>query len=347
MPTTSINWDQVSTHVGDKMVPRVRNNVMNANPMWYRLKDRQESFTGGRKIVYPLAFEVEGGGGQFWSGNDRIDIRHRNPITAAEYYAINYALAITVLQEEEDTVQGAEQVMPLVATKMKLANRTAVSALGGSDGIFSAGTNPKAISGLEVALPDNPDTLHTYGGIQCSSTVNPWWRPQVDRKAYVTGTGGGANFIQAANWGPFDNAWAQIAFNSDGLAPTLGLVNWGVFNDISQACTKMDSSYRPQQDTNMRKAGFINITYKNCTIIVDVNVPRNSTTKKEKAYLLNETSYNLVVHEARNFSFMGWRQALDQFLRVAYILWRGQLCFSERRCNLKFTDIDTTATSPA
>jgi len=344
MPTTSINWDQVSTHVQDKMIPRVRNNVFNANVAWYRMKDRVEKYSGGRKIVYPLAFEPEGGGGTYWQGADRIDTRHRNPITAAEYYAINAVVPITVLQEEEDMVRGPEMVMPLVASKMKLANRTAVSLLGGSDGLFSAGTNPKALAGLELALPDSPSTLHTYGGIQCSSSVNPWWRPQADATAYTTGTAG--NFVQNANWAPFDKAWANIGLNSDGLAPTLVLLNWGAFNDVSAACTKLDSSFRPQQDTNLRKAGFINITYKNATIVVDPNVPRNSSTKKEKAYFLHEPSFNLVVHEARDFSFMPWRQAFDQFLKVAYILWRGQLCFSERRCNLKMTDIDTTATSP-
>ncbi len=344
MPTTSINWDQVSTHVQDKMIPRVRNNVFNSNVAWYRMKDRVEKYSGGRKIVYPLAFEPEGGGGTYWQGADRIDTRHRNPITAAEYYAINAVVPITVLQEEEDMVRGPEMVMPLVASKMKLANRTAVSLLGGSDGLFSAGANPKALAGLELALPDAPSTLHTYGGIQCSSSVNPWWRPQVDTTAYTTGTAG--NFVQNANWAPFDKAWANIGLNSDGLAPTLVLMNWGGFNDVSGACTKLDSSFRPQQDTNLRKAGFINITYKNATIVVDPNVPRNSSTKKEKAYFLHEPSFNLVVHEARDFSFMPWRQAFDQFLKVAYILWRGQLCFSERRCNLKMTDIDTTATSP-
>lgn len=343
MPVTSINWDQVSTHVQDKIVPRVRNNVFNANVAWYRMKDRIEHFSGGRKIVYPLAFEPEGGGGQYWAGADRIDTRHRNPITAAEYYAINAVVPITILQEEEDMVRGPEQVMPLVASKMKLANRTAVSLLGGSQGLFSDGANPKALLGLEKALPDSPGTLHTYGGIQTSSSVNTWWQPQVDTTSYITGTGVGANFVQATNWSPLDRAWAKIGLNSDGLSPTLVLCNWGVFNDISQACTKLDSSFRPQQDTNLRKAGFINITYKNAAIVVDPNVYRSGYT--EKVYVLNESSFNLVVHEARDFSFVPWREALDQFVRVAYILWRGQLCFSERRCNLKITNVDTTATS--
>jgi len=346
MPSTTINWDQVSTHVTDKMIPRVRNNVFASNVAWYRMKDKVEHYSGGRKIVYPLAFEAEGGGGQYWSGADRIDIRHRNPITAAEYYAINAVVPITVLQEEEDMVRGQEMVMPLVASKMKLANRTAVSLLGGSDGLFSAGTNPKALAGLEAALPDNPSSSHTYGGITCSSTVNPWWRSQIDATDYNTGVAGTGNWVQGNNWRPFDQAWGTIGLNSDGLSPTLVLLNWGAFNDVSAACTKLDSSFRPQQDTNLRKAGFINITYKNAVIVVDPSVPRNSSTKIEKAYFLNETSFNLVVHESRDFSFVPWRLALDQFVRVAYILWRGQLCFSERRCNLKMTDIDTTLTMP-
>ena len=37
--------------------------------------------------------------------------------------------------------------------------------------LFSAGANPKALLGLEAALPDAPGTSHTYGGITSSSTV--------------------------------------------------------------------------------------------------------------------------------------------------------------------------------
>lgn len=343
MPSTTVNWDNVSTHVQDYIMPRVRNNVFQANPTYFRMKDRVEKYAGGRKIVYPLAFEPEGGGGQWWNSNDKIDTRHRAPFTAAEYYAVNGVVPITILQEEEDMIRGPEQVMSLVANKMKLANRTAISLLGSSGGLFSDGTNTKALAGLEKALPDSPSTLHTYGGIPASSTQNTWWLPQVDTTAYTTGPGG--NFVQANNWGPFDKAWQSIAQNSDGLSPTLLLLNWGAFNDVSAACTKLDSSFRPQQDTNMRKAGFINITYKNATIVVDVNVPRNNSTKVEKAYALNEESFNLVVHELRDLDFVPWREPVDQFLRVAYILWRGQLCFSERRCNLKWTNITTTATS--
>jgi hypothetical protein len=344
MPSTTINWDNVSTHVQDYIMPRVRNNVFKANVAWYRMKDRVEHYAGGRKIVYPLAFEPEGGGGTWWNSNDKMDTRHRAPFTAAEYYAVNGVVPVTILQEEEDMVRGPEQVMSLVASKMKLANRTAISLLGGSSGLFSDGTNTKALAGLEKALPDVPATLHTYGGIPASSTQNTWWLPLADATAYTTGVAG--NFVQGANWAPFDKAWANIGLNSDGMSPSLVLLNWGAFNDVSAACTKLDSSFRPQQDTDLRKAGFVNITYKNAVVVVDPNVPRNESTKVEKAYFLTEESFNLVVHELRDLDFVPWREPVDQFLRVAYILWRGQLCFSERRCNLKMTNITTTATSP-
>lgn len=343
MPVTTINWDQVSTHVQDKIIPRVRLNVFKSNAAWYRMQNRVEHYAGGRKIVAPLAFEPEGGGGQYWAGADKIDIRHRNPITAAEYYAINAVVPIVVLMEEEDIVRGPEQVMPLVTSKMKLANRTTIDLVGGSRGLFSAGTDPKALAGLELMIPDAPGTLHTYGGISTSSTVNTWWQPQVDATAYVTGPG--ASFVNATNWSPLDNAFARVGLAS-GRKPTLGFLNWGAFNDISQACTKLDSSFRPQQDTDTRKAGFINITYKNCVIVVDEAVPRNVTTKVEKGYFLDEDGINLYVHEARDFSFIPWRMPVDQFVRVAYIVWRGQLCCVERRSQMKFSSIDTTLTSP-
>lgn len=342
-----IDWDQVSTHVQDKIIPRVKLNVFKSNAAWYRMKDRTDSFSGGRSIVYPLAFEPEGGGGQYWSGADKIDLRNRNPIKAAQYYAINAVVPIVIMQEDEDMVRGPEMVMPLIGTKMKLANRTAVDLLGGANGLFSTGTNPKALSGLEVMIPDTAATLHTYGGIPSSSTVNTWWQPQIDSTSYVTGLGAGGNFVQATNWTPFDNMWARFGLNTANNGPTLVLMNWGVFNECHAALVKVDNSFRPSQDTAMRDAGFKNFTYKGVTCVVDPNVPRDSTTKVEKVYFLDENGFNLVIHETRNMQFIGWREPVDQFVRVAYILWRGQLCCSERRTQGKMTTVDTTATSPA
>jgi hypothetical protein len=349
----TVDWDQTSTFVREKIIPKVKDQYFKSNALMYRLRPKAEVFTGGRNIVQPLSFAPEGGGGQWWSGSDRFDLRIRNPITAAQFWAKNYELPIVIDQDEEDTVDGPEKLMDLISVKTKIAQRTVMDALGGPNGIYNAGTNPKAITGLDYALPSGISARlfpagYTYGGIPSTATAYTWWNPQCDATAYATAASGSTgSYLRATNWGVWDNMLAAQALAS-GKTCSMILCNWGVFNEGAGLIAQNTTWFRPQQRSDLAQAGINSFMYRNKDVVVDEQVPRATptTTPVEKVYFIDEECCHLWVHAKRNFAFEGWRQLVDQAIRVAYIWFRGELTFDERRSSGSHSTVTTTATSP-
>lgn len=345
----TIDWDQVSTLVGDKVIPKIRDQYFKSNALMYRLRPRAKMFTGGRSLVQPLSFAPEGGGGQWWSGTDKFDIRIRNPITSAQFWAKNFVLPVVVTQDDEDTVDGPQKVFDLVEAKMTIARRTIMDSLGGANGIYNDGSNPKAITGLQYALADYtsaapgvPPTAQ-YGGINASPTLNTWWNHQGNNTAFTTGIAG--SYVWGTNMAPWNNMFAAQGLAA-GKTSSLILCNWGVWNELLGMVHDKTTFFRPQQNDQMVKAGFTTMSYNGKDIFVDEQVPRNTSTKVEKVYFIDEDAMDFWVHAARNFRFSGFQEMIEQAVRVGKIWFRGELTFSERRSSGVHSSVNTTSTSP-
>jgi hypothetical protein len=340
MATYTVDWDGTSTLTREKVIPRIKDQFFKKNVLMYRIRPKAEMYSGGAFIRQPLSFSAEGGGGAWFAGTDKFDIRVRNPFTSATFQSKNFELPIVITQDEEDAVDGPESFTTLLAAKMKIAERTIMDSIGGPNGIYNNGTNPKAITGLQASLPDSltTGTVNTwggaYGGISQASGANAFWNHQIDSTAYITGSGGATNYIQAKNMAPWDTMISKQALAS-GKYCSMILCNWGVFNELSQIVNSKTTFFRPQQDTELAKLGYLNYVYRNITIVVDEQVPRGVPyglgAKFEKVYFIDESALHLWIHTARNFAFEGWRKPVDQALRVAYLWFRGEMSFDERR----------------
>ncbi|MFN0131275.1 MAG: phage major capsid protein [Phycisphaerales bacterium] len=344
----SFDYGQVETIVQDYYLPMIRNQIFFENALYYRLRKRAKMYSGGRAIVQGLSFSVEGGGGQWWAGLDRMDIRPRNTISAAVFYRKNYSVALTVMRDEEDSVRGPEKIASLVESKMNILRPTAVDAIGTA--LFNDGTDPKVIGGLDLVCEDTPDTSHTYGGITVSSTVNSWWRNQADTTAYITGAN--STFAGPRGFGPIGRMWSKIR-RASGKSPTIIVSNTGAQEDYHAAlagpggagtATMSGGQRYMQQDADLARAGFDNVMYKTAPWVVDERAP-HSASNIEKVYFLHEPAINLCIHDARNMSFDGWYTPNDQRARTGYIDFSGELVCSERRCQGVLTNVDATLTS--
>lgn len=352
MPLFTIDWEGTSTLVREKVIPKIKDQFFKTNAMMFRLKKRAEYFTGGSFIRQPLSFAPEGGGGGFFSGADRFNMTIRNPFSSATFFAKNFELPVVISQDDEDTVDGPEAFASLMQSKMTIAQRTVLDTLGGPNGIYNDGSNPKAITGLRYSLADYtgggvgvPPTKQ-YGGIPCSPTQNTWWNHQGDNTAFVTGTTG--NYIQAKNMLPWD-----LMFSNQGLAAgktsTLVLCNWGVFNEIQAMVNAKTTFFRPQIGTDLIEAGFESFRYRGKNVVVDEQVPRGATygmtAKHEKVYFIDEECIHLWVHTKRDFQFDGFMKAFDQAIHGGHIYVRLELTFDERRSSGVHSDVDCSATS--
>lgn len=355
----TINFGQVESIVQDYYMPSIRDQYFLSNALYYRLASRKRIYSGGRSIVQPLSFAPEGGGGQWWSGVDKMDTRVRNVITSAQFFRKNFSLPVVLTRDEEDSVGGPTALMELVTAKLEIARPSAIDAIGVA--LFNDGADPKQIGGLQFALRNFTSgtiTSHLYGGITNSPTNNAWWNHQVDGTGYIGGpvsqsVPGAGSFAQVAGYGPLGKMWSKIG-RASGKRPTMILSNWGAYNDYHSALTVLERFTRPQQNTKLAEAGFENVMYKTAAWVIDERAPHGQTSTSaaadsthafENVYFVHEPACNLVIHSKRNMSWDNWREPIDQRVRVAYIDWSGEFVLSERRCNGVIQDVNVVSVS--
>lgn len=349
MATSSFPWNQVNVMVQDNIVPTIADQIFLSNAAFMRMKGKQKTFTGGRRIVVPLAWRTQGGI-KWFSGTDVFAPTVRDPFQAAEFNPKNANVDLTIDWDEEMTASGPEKVMDLMEAKGEWARSTFFDGMG-SD-IYNDGTDPKALAGLQYALKDFTGTsaapvapTMTYGGISRSATLNTWFNHTGDPGPYTTGAAG--TFVGPASTGPhfqaLNRAFARSKLAS-GKTPTMLLSNVGSWSDVHFNLVKNERYQRPQQNSDLFKAGFENFMFRSAVWVQDEKAPRTSAAI-EKVYGIYEPSLRLHVDTRANFAFEPFRKPHNQMVRTAYILWRGELIVSEPRANFVISAIDASTVS--
>jgi len=341
--TSSFPWNQVNVMVQDYIIPTIHDQIFLSNAMFMRMKGKAKNFTGGRRIVVPLAWRTQGGI-KWFAGADVFAPTIRDPFQAAEFTPKNAVVDLTIDWDEQMTASGPQKVLDLMEEKGEMARNTFFDGMG-SD-IYNDGTDPKAMAGLQYALKVGasgfvPPTM-TYGGISRSSTVNTWWNHNVDHTGYITGA---SSTFAGVQFGPINRMFAAIKLRS-GKAPTMILSNVGSWSDVHYALVKNERYQRPQQQSDLFKAGFENFMFRNATWVQDEKSPRGTTSNKyENVYFIHEPAVRLHVDSRADFAFEPFRKPHNSMTRTAYILWRGEFIISEPRSCGVMDNIDTSGVS--
>lgn len=336
MGVLSINWDMVNSIAPNYHIPQVRDNVFVGSPLLMRLKSRIKRRALGKVIVAPLRVRMEGGGGDWYAGTDTHDTTIRNPIEAANFFAKNCIVPYAIDETEELEATTPEAVLNLMEEKSQNAEETMNYLL--ESALFNAGTNAKAIGGLQYALPYSGSAYigsQTYGNISCggspvSSDAAGYWQPHVDSNGgshYAAGDSG--TFMYSA-YNPVAKMLAKMGIRA-GRKASLIVSNEGSWTDYHNSIAKNERYDRPQQNSDLAKAGFTNLMYRNLPWITSPLAPRDESNGKEYVYLIDESALNLYWDPRRDFFFEPFRKPHNQSVRVAYIKNRLELIFRERR----------------
>lgn len=351
----TVNWDQVSASAKNFHIPKLTDNFFLGNALLKRWRGRQKNWKGGPVLVVPLGFAPEGGGGSFYSGTDKFDTTIRNPIKAANYFAKNAQVTLAIDSDEELQIDGPQAVLDLMDAKMSIAENTMVDLIGTA--LFNNGTNAKSIGGLQAALAaDIVARAQTYGGITAggaapASDTNGWWQHNADNSAIYTTGSTGTLFQNTPGNTPMSSMFAKCGLRGN-RTPGLVVSNWGSWTDYHNSIAKNERYDRPQQNTDMAKAGFTNLMYRDAVWVVDERAPRGATnfinstaqaTDTECIFGIDEKAVSLYTHPSRNFNFDGFRKAYDQDVRAGYIFHRTELCFNQRRTSFVIGRVLTTA----
>lgn len=338
LPSIGIDWDMVNTSVMPLLMRQLTDNYFIGDPAMIRLQSRIKQRQLPRTFVCRLGFAPEGGGGEWYAGTDTHDTTIRSPITAATFGVAKSIVSMAIDEQEELEATTPEAVNDLLADKATIAENTARDLH--LIALFSAGSNPRAVTGLQAALPTSATpniASQTYGGITCGGTTIAadefgWWQPNVDGSAtggtaWVAGSGGTFMFAGAAN--PMSAMFGRIGARTN-REPSVIISPWASWTDFHNSLAKMESYFRPQQNSELAKAGFRNLMYRNAPWIPDARCPRDAS-NIETVYVLDEEAVTLYWDSRRHFYHEPWRKPYNQSTRVAYIKNWWQFTMRERR----------------
>lgn len=290
----------------------LRDNVSRNNALIKRLESKGNirTVSGGSLILEELSFAENGNTG-WYSGYDLLPVAAQDVITAAQFDLKQAACPVIISGLDQLKNNGKEQMIDLLEGRLKVAESTMMNLLAA--GVYSDGTaaGGKQITGLDAAVPVNPNT-GTYGGIDRATWT--MWRSK-------TTTAGGAltsTTVQAA----FNAMWASLVRGSD--RPDLIVVDnfmWSIYLASLQAQQRFAG-------TETAKLGFPTLQYMDADIVLDGGIGGYAVTKT--AYFLNTKYIYFRPHADRNMVPLApnKRYAINQDAEVQIIAWAGNMTSS-------------------
>lgn len=340
----SLNYNALSSLTRDKFIPVLVDNIFNSNVLAFKLLKNAEKLDGGKKIITPLEYGLNTAQG-YYSGYDVLDTTPSDPITSAEWdWRLAYA-TISISGEDELKNSGDSQVLSLLKSKMRNAEKSLkdmfglsmfngdgasepasgeVVALGGAKYDASATTTDFVGSGVNNCIIGFDREL---GGI--NSSTYTWWDAQTASFKEADGTSA-STFLQHITV-PTNGGVSEIITDMtkmygkctiDNDSPDL-IVTTQVLMDAYE--TSLMSNKRFEGASDLADAGFQTLRFKGATVVVDSHVPAG------QMYFLNTKYLDFKVHSKRNFVFEDFQKPVNQDARVAKIFWMGQLTCTNPR----------------
>jgi hypothetical protein len=297
-------WTEISTVTREKFLPTLVDNIFTSRPLLMKLNARSRKLDGGRKIVVPLNMAKTTAKG-FYDGYDLLNTTPNDVVDAAEFDWRNFYVNVTIAEDDIDENMGTERVLDLVATKMDVAKNTASDTLADSTvGVLSGAggaTDSTGLDGLKVVCASATST--SYGGI----TSESWWVPNQDTTT--------TTMSMSALQGQYGN----VSINNN--QPDIIVSDQDNFD---RYWNLLQPQQRFQSDA-MARAGFRSLLLNGTPWVVD---PHCGTAD---VWYLNTKFLFLAVHKKKNFVMSDFMKPVNQEVRVARVLWKGNLVCSNRR----------------
>src|SRR5574344_2196979 len=118
-----LNYDALTALTQKKYVPKIIDNFFKSNPLLVYLKQHQETFPGGHKIVEPLVYRNIKGVTSY-TMYDSTAYDTEIPITAAEFAPKNVVAPIIFSKDEELQNAGETQILSMLKAKIDIVEKT-------------------------------------------------------------------------------------------------------------------------------------------------------------------------------------------------------------------------------
>lgn len=314
IPVSTI--DEIVTTTLRKRTKKLADNMSVNTALLSRLNSREnaEPFSGGRTILHELEY-AENGTYKRYTGYETLNISPSDVFTAAEYEIKQAAVAVMISGLESLQNAGEEQVIDLLSSRVKNAEKTMVNSL--SDDLYSNGTadGGKQVGGLQLIVADTGTGI--VGGINSSTWA--FWQNYVFDFSANSLTPGSSTIQQAMN-----TAFLNLSRNRD---KTDLIVADNTYYDYYwrslQAIQRISSSDKAM-------AGFDSLKFMNADVVADGGL--GGSAPSAHMYFLNTDYIHFRPHAARNMEVIGGdRVSVNQDAIVKLIGWAGNMTCGNRK----------------
>lgn len=309
IPTT-VDTVALSTSLADYS-KTLTDNVYNSNVILKFLNARKRLVNGGLSIVYPIIKAKQDDGG-FYLGADVLNNTQGNDTTLVEYRWQNAYEPIQITRDEERQNSGdMHKILDLVGTKISLAEK------GMADLLEQALSTPTGDANNLIDLETlvNTGTLGTLDG-----STETYWQSTV--------TASGAFATQGLT--DMTTATYAVSGASDMDNPTHYITNKTVYRQFEQTRLPLERISNGDLSAN---AGFVNLSFKGKPVFYGNYISSGLM------FGLNANYIDFVVDTATDMITTDFLSPTNQTVKVAYVLFRGNLVTNNRRRQFKLTSI--------
>lgn len=289
-------------------------NVYQYNRVMSMFAERKEMVDGGLSIVQPLMTIKQDDGG-FYLGSDVLNNTQKNFANQVEFLWQNAYEPIQLTRDEERQNSGSEhKILSLVGAKTKSSEKAIADRL--EQALSSPIANANNLIDLETLV--GTGTLGTVSG----ATVTAWQSTLTTSGAF-------------ASQGLSDMTTATYAVSaaSDQDNPTHYLTNKTIFQKFEQTRLPLERIAQTGGGGGTAGAGFTNLVFKGKPVIYGNYISSGLM------FGLNMNYIHFSVDTMTDLITTDFLQPTNQTVRVAYILWRGQLWTDNRRRHFKLSSI--------
>jgi hypothetical protein len=271
----------------------------------------KKMINGGLSIVEPL-IETEQDEGGFYQGADVLSTTQTNTQTMVEYKWQNLYEPIAINRDEERMNSGEmHKILDLAATKVELSEKGIGLRL--EKGLSKPLGGSGDLNDLETVC--NTGVLGSLDG----SAVTNW---------QATVTASGAFATQGLT--DMTTAYYAVSGASDDENPTNIITTKAIFQKYEQTRLPLERISNGDLSAN---AGFRTLTFKGIPIVYGNEIGTGLMFGVNLNYL------KLAVDTATDMVTTPFITPTNQTVKVAFILWRGNLITNNRRRNFKLTSI--------
>ncbi len=299
----------------------IADNMSQHNALYNRLRKNGNvrTLNGGTTIVENLSYQ-ENQTYQRYSGYDALNISPSSVFTAAEYLWCQAMESITFSGREERINKGDKtRVFELVKERVDNAFASAANVMNRD--MYSAGTLPNQIGGLQLIVADNPQNM--VGGIS-GATWNFWRNKVLD---LGTETGGPVTLTPDNILHYMNRMYVMCTRGTD--VPDFILMSPDWFN-IYESSQQQIQRYTASAEAN---SGFVTLKYKGKDVFFDQTIGPDGETPimpDNHMYFINTKYIKLREHVDARWTQAEDKISVNQDATIIPLLWMGNLTCSNR-----------------